>query len=84
MTRRRQRTPQQRIAPSLRNVCVGISLDRFTSPDEMSTGEVSKLENYGLECFRLGMEYEKELREDARNSQRPTIPAPAPEDDDDR
>jgi hypothetical protein len=79
--RRRRRTPRQWIAASLRNICVGISLKRFTNPDEMSTDELSMLENYGLECFRLGIEYEREQM--ARDSQRPTIPAP-PEDDDDR
>jgi hypothetical protein len=79
-------TPRQRIESPLRTVCTGLALERFTTLDEMSTGELSSLETYGLECFRLGMEYEREksARAVAPNSQRPTQPAPAPEDDDDR
>lgn len=71
-------TPLQLIAHALRAACQGIALERSTGPDEISSGERSVMQNFGLECFRLGGEYERARAQ--RESQRPTIPAP-PEDE---
>ena len=68
---------RERIESAFRSVCIGIALERSTDPNALSTGERSKLENYGLECFRLGIEYGKENT--ARESRRPTKPAPPEE-----
>lgn len=64
------------IEQALRRVCASLSLSRFGGLDELSSQDSSTLEDYGLDCFRLGMEFQK----DRDRAQRTTRPPP-PEDD---